>query len=404
MQWLSLDDGIYMIIALSVGIILVFLATRLSKAIAGRIVPKNLSEGLENTQKMLTRIIAITLGVTIAFLVISFIISRFGVDVTPAFKAVGNWFMEHGIIILVIIIGAFIVNKVIVLLLPSTILRLVKVRGEGQCAQEEIEKRSGTLSRFLTSAATGIIAIMSLFMVLSEIEVDIAPLLVVAGFVGIAAGFAGQKLISDILNGLFIVIEDYYSAGDVVKVAGISGLVEDVNIRRTILRDLDGIVHIIPNGQIGTASNFTRNWSRVNLNVPVAYGEDLERVIDILNRVGKEIAEDNCFGPMIINAPQVLRVDNFGDSGIEIKILGETQPIKQWEVTGELRKRIKKAFDDEDIEIPWPHTKVYFGNAPWENKSKDFGAKAKSDKPKKQPPAAPDENHSPLPPDSLGGD
>jgi small conductance mechanosensitive channel len=116
------------------------------------------------------------------------------------------------------------------------------------------------------------------------------------------------------------------------------------------------------------------------------------------------MAEANCFGPMIINAPQVLRVDNFGDSGIEIKILGETQPIKQWEVTGELRKRIKKAFDDEDIEIPWPHTKVYFGNAPWENKSKDFGAKAKSDKPKKQPPAAPDENHSPLPPDSLGGD
>lgn len=399
-QWF-LDNGIYIIIALSIGIVLVFLTTLLSRAIVRRIVPKNLPEAFKNTQKILNSVIAIALGVPIVFLIISFIISRFGVDVTPALKAVGNWFMEHGIIILVIIIGAFIVNKVIILLLPSIIRRLVKVRGEGRSAQEEIEKRSGTLSRFLTSVTTGIIVIMSLFMVLSEIGVDIAPLLVGAGFVGIAVGFGGQKLISDILNGLFIVIEDYYSAGDVVRVAGISGLVEDVNIRRTILRDLDGIVHIIPNNQIETASNFTRNWSRVNLNIPVAYGEDLDKVIDVLNRVGREMAEDEHFGPLIIKAPQVLRVDHFGDSGIEIKILGETQPIKQWDVMGELRKRIKKAFDDEGIEIPWPHTKVYFGNAPWENESKDFGTKAKS---KKRPRVVPDENHGPLSPDSLDDD
>jgi small conductance mechanosensitive channel len=399
-QWF-LDNGIYIIIALSIGIVLVFLTTLLSRAIVRRIVPKNLTEGLKNTRRILTGVIAIALGVPIVFLIISFIISRFGVDVTPALKAVGNWFMEHGIIILVIIIGAFIVNKVIILLLPSIIRRLVKVRGEGRSAQEEIEKRSGTLSRFLTSVSTVIIVIMSLIMVLSEIGVDIAPLLVGAGFVGIAVGFGGQKLVSDILNGLFIVTEDYYSAGDVIRVAGIAGLVEDVNIRRTILRDLDGIVHIIPNGQIETASNFTKNWSRVNLNIPVAYGEDLDKVIDILNRVGKEIAEDSYFGPLIIKAPQVLRVDNFGDSGIEIKILGETQPIKQWEVTGELRKRIKKAFDDEGIEIPWPHTKVYFGNAPWENESKDSSTRAKSKKYDKRPPEAPHDNRDPLPPDSL---
>jgi small conductance mechanosensitive channel len=399
-QWF-LDNGIYIIIALSIGIVLVFLTTLLSRAIARRIVPKNLPEAFKNTQKILNSVIAIALGVPIVFLIISFIISRFGVDVTLALKAVGNWFMEHGIIILVIIIGAFIVNKVIILLLPSIIRKLVKVRGEGRSAQEEIEKRSGILSRFLTSVTTGIIVIMSLFMVLSEIGVDIAPLLVGAGFVGIAVGFGGQKLISDILNGLFIVIEDYYSVGDVVRVAGISGLVEDVNIRRTILRDLDGIVHIIPNNQIETASNFTRNWSRVNLNIPVAYGEDLDKVIDVLNRVGREMAEDEQFGPLIIKAPQVLRVDHFGDSGIEIKILGETQPIKQWDVMGELRKRIKKAFDDEGIEIPWPHTKVYFGNAPWENESKDFGTKAKS---KKRPRVVPDENHGPLSPDSLDDD
>ena len=394
------QNGVYVIIALIIGIGLIFLSIRMSKLVARRLVTENITQNYEKVRGLLAGLISTVLGIIITFLVVSFVISRFDIDVTPVFNTIGNWFIEHGIIILVIILGAFIINEVVSLLLPSIIYSLVKVRGKRRSAREEIEKRASTLSRFLGHVITGIIAIISLFMVLSEIGVDIAPLLVGAGFIGIAVGFAGQKLISDILNGLFIVIEDYYSAGDVVRVAGISGLVEDVNIRRTILRDLDGIVHIIPNSQIETASNFTRNWSRVNLNVPVAYGENLDRVIDVLNKVGMEIAEDEHFGPMIIKAPQVLRVDNFGDSGIEIKILGETKPIKQWDVMGELRKRIKKAFDEAGIEIPWPHTKVYFGNSPWNNEI-DIGTKAGLDeKPTKQDRAMFDKTGETLPPDS----
>ena len=398
-QWF-IDNGIYITIALIIGIVLFFFATRLSKAAVKRIAPENSTEGFKNIRTILASVITIVLDIIIAFFVISFVISQVGIDVTPIFKAIGTWCMEHGVVILVIILGAFILNKVISLLLPSVMHGLVKVNGTKQSAEEEVKKRAGTLSRFLSSVSTGIIAIVSLFMVLSEIGVDITPLLVGAGFVGIAVGFAGQKLISDILNGLFIVIEDYYSNGDVVKIAGISGLVEDVNIRRTILRDLDGIVHIIPNSQIDTASNFTRNWSRVNLNIPVAYGEDLDRVIDVLNRVGRELAEDAHFGPLIINAPQVLRVDNFGDSAIEIKMLGETQPIKQWDVAGELRKRIKKAFDDEGIEIPWPHTKVYFGDVPWGNEIKDSGIEIKSKKFRAQSSGSSDSSRGSIPPDS----
>ncbi len=147
-----------------------------------------------------------------------------------------------------------------------------------------------------------------------------------------------------------------------VKIAGISGLVEDINLRRTVLRDLDGILHSVPNGEITTASNYTKDWSRVNLNISVAYGEDLDHVMAVINRVGEELDKDPQWAPLILKAPQALRVDNLGDSGIEIKILGDTQPIKQWDVMGELRKRLKKAFDEEGIEIPWPHTKVYFGS------------------------------------------
>ena len=183
------------------------------------------------------------------------------------------------------------------------------------------------------------------------------------GVIGIAVGFGAQTLIKDYLSGLFIILEDPYDVGDVVRVGGIDGLVEEIGLRRTILRDLDGIVHSVPNSEIKTASNFTKGYSRVNLNISVAYGEDLDRVIKVINRVCKEMAEDPKWKADFVTTPQVLRVDNLGDSGIDIKILGDTKPIRQWDVMGELRLRLKRTFDAEEIEIPWPHTKVYFGNA-----------------------------------------
>jgi small-conductance mechanosensitive channel len=402
-QWF-LDSGIYIIIVLIIGTVLVFLTTRLSKVAVRFIAPKNTTEEFQKVRRILANTMATVLGVIITFVVISFIVSRFGIDMTPVLNVIGDWFTKHGIVILFIIIGAFIINKVINLLLPSIIDGLVKARGKGKGVREERKKRAGTLSRFLGNVITGIIGIVALFMLLSEIGVDIAPLLVGAGFVGIAVGFAGQKVISDILNGLFIIIENYYNVGDVVKAAGISGVVEDMNIRRTILRDLDGIVHVIPNSQIDVASNYTKNWSRVNLNIPVAYGEDLEKVTDVLNKVGMKMAEDEYFGPLIINAPQVLRVDNFGDSGIEIKILGETKPSKQWEVTGELRKRIKKVFDEERIEIPWPHTKVYFGNTPRKNEIEEKDTSVRPEKPRKQHRVTPGKTSKTLPPDTSDDD
>ena len=141
-----------------------------------------------------------------------------------------------------------------------------------------------------------------------------------------------------------------------------------------MLRDLDGIVHVVPNGEIRVASNFTKEWSRVNMNISVAYGEDLDHVISVINGVGKELAEDPEWSPVILTPPKVNRVDNLGDSGIELKILGETKPIHQWDVMGQLRLRLKKAFDKEGIEIPWPHTKVYFGNSlSWDSSSSPRG-------------------------------
>jgi small conductance mechanosensitive channel len=227
----------------------------------------------------------------------------------------------------------------------------------------EVKKRSDTLSKVLVSTTQIFVFLIAIFMILSELTIDIAPILASAGVVGIAIGFGAQSMVKDIVAGLFIIIESQYRVGDVVKIADVAGSVESINLRRTVLRDIDGIVHTVPNGEIRVASNLTKEWSRVNLDISVAYGEDLDRVMQVINKVGQEMAEEPQWATVIVKTPQALRVNKFGDSGIEIKILGETQPSWQWQVTGELRLRLKRAFDKENIEIPWPHTKVFFGNA-----------------------------------------
>ncbi len=273
-----------------------------------------------------------------------------------------NWLLEHGtriLIILVLWVGVWFALKKS---LPPLVRRTMsRVKGESKA---EVKKRTDTLLAVFLGAGKILLAVMAIFMVLSELGVPIAPILASFGIAGIAVGFGAQYLIRDLIAGIFIIMENQYRVGDVARIAGIAGLVQEVNLRKTVLRDLDGIVHHVPNGEIKVASNFTREFSRVNLNISVAYDVDLDHAIRVINRVGQELAADEHWSKLIISAPQVLRVDKLGDSGIDIKILGDVQPIKQWDVMGQLRLRLKKAFDAEGIEIPWPHTKVYFGNAP----------------------------------------
>jgi len=276
--------------------------------------------------------------------------------------AVTGWIVEHSWRIALIVVLSIAAIVVVGRFVPRLIDKSV-ARRSGE-SQEEVKKRAKTLSRVLVSVGKVVVFFIATFMVLSELGVDIAPILVGVGVVGVAIGFGAQSLIKDLIAGLFIILESQYRVGDVVRISDVSGLVEDINLRRTVLRDLDGAVHVVPNGEIRVASNFTKEWSRVNLNVSVGYREDLDHVISVINRVGKELAEDPQWGPLILKAPQVLRVDDLASSGVGIKILGDTKPIRQWDVMGELRKRLKKAFDEEGIEIPWPHTKVYFGNLP----------------------------------------
>jgi len=256
----------------------------------------------------------------------------------------------HGLRIILVLVALYLALRLLRHALDRPVRAAVARQMEGQ-PEVEIEKRADTLTHVVYRTASVVGVVIAVLTILPEVGINIGPLLAGAGIVGLAVGLGAQSLVRDTINGLFILVENQYAKGDVVKIAGIGGLVEDVNLRRTVLRDLSGTVHSIPNGQVALSSNLTRGWSGVNMNVRLAYGEDLDRVMAVIDRVGQELAKDPDFGPMILAAPHALRVDAFDELGVQVKILGETQPSRQWEVTGELRKRLKKAFEQEGIEI-----------------------------------------------------
>ena len=270
------------------------------------------------------------------------------------------WIMDHGVKILVVITIAFIIRRSGGVFIEK-IIRMAVVSNHFLTKEAE-DKREDTLIRIFSGTLGVAVWILAGLIILQEAGFAIGPLLAAAGIAGLAFGFGGQYLIRDLISGLFIIMENQYRVGDVVCFDGTCGLVEDISLRMTTLRDLDGVVHHVPHGEIKKVSNLTKHFARVNLNVGVAYNSDLDRVISVVNRVGEELASDPAWKEFILKPPQFLRVDDFADSAIIIKILGETKPIKQWDVAGELRKRLKIAFDKEGIEIPFPQRVIHSAN------------------------------------------
>ena len=363
-EWL-MANGVWILLAVVVGFVLFFFFRHWVFRLTQKLFPEQWQEQLEGTRRALTWVIIGIGAVILALAVAAVVVSRYGVDITPAVDMVGGWLLGHGVPIMVIIGLSYLFYMIVKALAPPILERLVKARGKGRRARSEHVKRAQTLSSVITQAAAIFIVIIALFMILSEVGLDITPLLAGAGVAGIAIGFAAQNFIKDLIAGFLIIFENQFDVGDVIKVADVIGGVEEVNLRRTLLRDLDGVLHIVPNGEIRVASNYTMTWSRANLNISVAYKEDLDRVMAVIRKVWEETAEDPIWGPQIIaKTPWILRVNEFGDSGIDIKVVGDTKPMMQWEVMGELRRRIKRAFDEQGIEIPWPHVKLYMGDKP----------------------------------------
>jgi len=268
------------------------------------------------------------------------------------------WFFSHGLRLIFIVAALFIIQKIARIAIKKAVAgytqHTYKTRDE-----KSQEKRQETLAGVFSSAIRAIIWIFGGIMILSELGVNTGPLLAGAGIAGIAFGFGGQWLIKDMIAGFFIILEDQYRKGDVVKIAGIAGTVKSINLRHTILHDLDGIEHHIPNGTIGTASNFTKFTSRAHLHIGVGYGEDIDKVIAVLNQIGKEMAEDAAWKDKIIKPITSLGLNEFADSAIIIKVLGDTKPGEKWAVEREFRLRVKRVFDEKGIEIPFPQRVIH---------------------------------------------
>jgi moderate conductance mechanosensitive channel len=261
-------------------------------------------------------------------------------------------------------------RSVVVIIIGLLMLLLLKIgvkKFEQVLTQKDVIRESESTLQIKTVAKLfrwlGTVAIiLTIFYVVAENHgLNVAPLIAGAGIAGLAFGFGGQYLIRDLINGLFILIEGQYRINDVVKIGQYGGLVEDINLRITTLRDLEGRVIIIPNGEVKEVVNFTKEYAQALLDIGVAYKENVDHVMEVIKEIGKNLRQDSYFGKLILGDVEMLGVDDFADSQVTIKFRMKTLPIKQWEVMRELRRRIKNKFDELGIEIPFPHQTLYWG-------------------------------------------
>ncbi len=267
-----------------------------------------------------------------------------------------EWFATSGLRVVLIAIA-------IIVLLALLKRAVAKLRGflEGTLPSPAQIQRAHTLTHIVRDVARIAVFLVGVMMILSEVGIDLKPLLAAAGLGGLAIGFGAQSLVKDLISGFFILLENSVRVGDVVEVAGVSGLVEEIELRTIRLRDLSGNVHVVPNGVIDKVKNMTKDYSYSVFNIGVAYREDVDEVMEVVREIAEELRGDLQFKDDILEPLEMLGVDQFADSAVIIKCRIKTQPIKQWRVGREMNRRIKKTFDAKGIEIPFPHQTIYWG-------------------------------------------
>lgn len=268
-----------------------------------------------------------------------------------------DWLTTTGLRVLIIVVVTGSISRFSGIAVRRIIRRAMKPDNFSSKREEKL--REETVSKLVVAVVKAMIWGLSFLIILTELNVNVAPLLAGGGLIGFAIGFGSQELVKDFIAGLFIVLENQYRVGDVVQLNGVSGTVQTITLRATVIRDLDGNVHHFPNGSIELATNKTLEFARINMDIGISYSSDIDHVEKVINHVCDDLAKDKDWGEYIIETPQFARVKSFADSSVIVKILGKVAPAKQWEVAGEMRRRLKKAFDKEGIEIPFPQVDVH---------------------------------------------
>lgn len=277
-------------------------------------------------------------------------------EISEYLEEVGAWAIGSGLQILLVIIVMLITLRVLHALVNRAFRR---IRGQGE--DPEAVKRADTLKSIVNSLVNVAIFSVGLVIILGQLGIAIGPILAAAGVLGLAVGFGAQNLVQDVISGFFILLEDQIRVGDVVQISGTGGLVEKVNLRLVVLRDLAGNVHFVRNGTINVVTNMTKEYSRYVFDIGVAYRENVDEVMEVIRVVDEELRADPVYGASILEPIEILGLDEFGDSAIVIKARTKTLPIKQWEIGREFNRRLKRAFDARGIEIPYPHLTLYMG-------------------------------------------
>lgn len=268
-----------------------------------------------------------------------------------------QWLIDHGFKVAAIAVGAWLAHRFVTSFLGKIVRQAIKPSHFKDKRDEK--QREDTLISIIRGVLGVLIWLAAILIIISEFGIEIGPLLAGAGIAGVAVGFGAQYLIRDLISGLFIILENQYRVGDVVRLDDTSGRVEDISLRVTVLRDLDGNVHHVPNGSIDRATNLTKEESGINFEIGVAYSSDIDQVFEVIQQVCKQMLAEDKWKNKIKELPRILRVDDFADSAIMIKITGKTVPLQQWDAAGELRKRLKAAFDAAGIEIPFPQRVIH---------------------------------------------
>jgi small conductance mechanosensitive channel len=284
-------------------------------------------------------------------------------DMTPWIMTAVATASQASLRILVILVVGYILTRFLRAGIRQLEAILIKAGEATETTPGAARKRVTTLTGLLKTVALALIWGVVVVMALAQIGLDITPILAGAGILGLAIGFGAQNLVRDLIGGFFMVLENQVRVGDVAIINGTGGLVEAITFRTIVLRDLAGVVHVFPHGTIATLSNMTKEWSAYVIDVGVAYKEDTDRVVEVMRQVAEDMRRDPVFGEKILEPMEIFGVDNFGESEVTIKARIKTKPIEQWNVGREYRRRLKKAFDAQGIEIPFPHRSLYMGEA-----------------------------------------
>jgi small conductance mechanosensitive channel len=285
-----------------------------------------------------------------------------------------SWALTHGIRILLILIGMWVLVQIAKLVGKRIIL---VTSDDDPTTENERERRAKTLVQIFNLTVKIVVTIFGGISIIKELGFDIGPVLAGAGIIGLAIGFGSQSLVKDIVSGFFLIMENQIRVGDVVKIGDCAGLVEKITLRIVILRDLEGVVHVIPNGEIKTLSNMTYGWSRAVVTVSVAYKEDTNRVMEILKLLAMEFYKDEKYSKVIMEEPSILGIDSMGESAVTVKVLFKTNPLSQWDIARAYRLRVKNEFDKLGIEIPFPQRTVYIRQEDDRETDKDKGKSPK---------------------------